>query len=198
MMRNLYFFFGRMNPPTRGHSRLVKEMVRIASENNAEARIYLTHTHNHYTDPLEYTDKIRYAKLAFGNIVIESSIRDIFSLFESFEQEKFSKVFWCVGSDRSKEAARICGHNGSEFNFENCGVCEIFRTDNIIKLCDENISATVVRGLARNGEFDQFTQWLPDELPEESKREIYNKIRDGSIQEVPKRKLALPRRQRKG
>ena len=65
--------FGRMNPPTVGHEKLVNKVKQVAQRNNAEPAVYLSHSQNSKKDPLNYNQKIRYAKQAFGNIVIKSA-----------------------------------------------------------------------------------------------------------------------------
>ena len=65
-MKTVVFTFGRMNPPTRGHAKLVYKVQQVAKQNRADAHVYLSHTQNPNKDPLNYSQKISYAKSAFG------------------------------------------------------------------------------------------------------------------------------------
>ena len=45
-MKKVVFTFGRMNPPTKGHMRLVNQTKKIAKSERADAHVYLSHTQN--------------------------------------------------------------------------------------------------------------------------------------------------------
>ena len=55
--------FGRMNPPTIGHQKLVDKMASLAQ--GEKAKLFLSHTQDKKKNPLSYEQKIRYAKEAF-------------------------------------------------------------------------------------------------------------------------------------
>ena len=56
-MSKVVFTFGRMNPPTIGHQKLVDKVEAIAKKEKAPARVYLSHTQNNKKDPLNYAEK---------------------------------------------------------------------------------------------------------------------------------------------
>ncbi len=58
--KTLYFTFGRMNPPTIGHEKLL-EVLSSKSGNNPY-RIYLSQTNDKKKNPLPYNDKVKYAR----------------------------------------------------------------------------------------------------------------------------------------
>jgi nicotinic acid mononucleotide adenylyltransferase len=76
-MKKIVFTFGRMNPPTIGHAKLVDKVQSVAKSEKADARVYLSHTSvqddpKNKKDPLNYKQKIKYAKKAFGSIMSSS------------------------------------------------------------------------------------------------------------------------------
>ena len=68
-MKKATITFGRMNPPTVGHQKLVNKVVSLARSKRADPRVYLSHTQNARKDPLKYAQKIKNARAAFGNVV---------------------------------------------------------------------------------------------------------------------------------
>ena len=78
--------FGRMNPPTVGHEKLVNKVKQVAQRNKAEPAVYLSHSQNSKKDPLNYNQKISFARKAFGNVVISSSARTIIEVMKELEK----------------------------------------------------------------------------------------------------------------
>src|SRR5574344_339123 len=58
--------FGRFNPCTIGHLKLINKLASIDADEN---RLYLSHTQDKKKNPLTYEQKLRYCDLAFGNKV---------------------------------------------------------------------------------------------------------------------------------
>ena len=63
--KTLVFTFGRYNPPTTGHLKLIEQVEVVASEYNAPYRIYASQSQNPKKNPLEYKEKIEYMKELF-------------------------------------------------------------------------------------------------------------------------------------
>ena len=92
--------FGRMNPISIGHEKLADKVISIARSKSSEPRIYLSHTQNARKDPLNYNQKLKYARDAFGKIVKTSTDRNIVQLLKSLQKEGVKEVTMVVGSDR--------------------------------------------------------------------------------------------------
>ena len=77
--RTVYFTFGRMNPPTTGHEKLMNELAKKAGKNSY--RVYLSQSMDNKKNPLDYDTKISFMKRGFGNhtseIVQNEGIRTI-------------------------------------------------------------------------------------------------------------------------
>ena len=96
-MSKAVFSFGRMNPPTVGHEKLVNKVRAVARAHKGDPLIYLSHTHKLPKDPLEYNDKIKLAKKAFGRIVKMSRANTIIKVLQELEK-KYDEVVLVVGS----------------------------------------------------------------------------------------------------
>ena len=76
------FAFGRFNPPTIGHGRLVE----VVKKQPGVPFLFLTHTQKPKTDPLTFEQKVKYAKASFTNIKIgDSSVRTLIQALQKLE-----------------------------------------------------------------------------------------------------------------
>jgi nicotinic acid mononucleotide adenylyltransferase len=77
------FAFGRFNPPTIGHKKLIDKVIDTARKLNGKGFIFLSHKQNNKTDPLSFEDKLGYLQsqyqqpnLEFGNIEANKDCND--------------------------------------------------------------------------------------------------------------------------
>ena len=176
-MKKIAVTFGRMNPSTTGHQKLADKLLSVAKQNNATARIYLSHTQNNKKDPLNYADKIKYAKKAFGNIVTKSNARTIIEVAKELEEQGFTDLIVVVGSDRIPEFKRLLEkYNGSDYTFDSIEIVSAGERD---PDADDvsGMSASKVRKFAMEGDYKNFASGMPSKLSDKDKKEIYDKIR---------------------
>ena len=170
--------YGRMNPITVGHEKLVNKVTSVASSKGATPQVYLTRSQDPKKNPLDYNDKIAYAKKAFGNkIVAKSNARTIIEVMKEL-QNKFGKVVLVVGSDRVNEFNKLLNkYNGKDYTFDSIEIVSAGDRDP-----DANdvsgMSASKMRMLAAAGKPDEFKKGLPRKLQRDADR-IYNDVRDG-------------------
>ena len=101
------FAFGRMNPPTTGHTKLIKKVMMVAKTEKGIPMIYPSKTEDNKSNPLSYKTKVEVLKDVFGNIInTDTSIKTPFDVLEYLNDEEFSKVVFVVGSDRVVEFKR--------------------------------------------------------------------------------------------
>jgi hypothetical protein len=170
--------YGRMNPITVGHEKLVKKVTSVASSKGATPQVYLTRSQDPKKNPLDYNDKIAYAKKAFGNkIVAKSNARTIIEVMKEL-QGSYGKVVLVVGSDRVNEFNTLLNkYNGKDYTFDSIEIVSAGDRDP-----DANdvsgMSASKMRMLAAAGKPDEFKKGLPRKLQRDADR-IYNDVRDG-------------------
>ena len=98
------YSFGRMNPPTTGHAKLIKKVMMVAKKEKGIPMIYPSKTEDNKSNPLTYKTKVQVLKDVFGNIInTDTSIKTPFDVLEYLNKKKFSKVVFVVGSDRVVE-----------------------------------------------------------------------------------------------
>ena len=98
------FSFGRMNPPTTGHGKLIKKVMSVAKKVDGIPMIYPSKTEDKKKNPLTYKTKMAVLTNVFGNIInTDTTIKTPFDVLEYLNDKKFSKVVFVVGSDRVAE-----------------------------------------------------------------------------------------------
>jgi len=194
------FTFGRMNPPTIGHQKLVKKLVSVAKANRAKPFLYLSQTQNSKKDPLSYSDKIRFAKKSFPEVeAVNTSARTIIEVLKELEKKGFTDLTLVVGSDRVREFQTLINkYNGKEYNFDSINVVSAGARDPDAEGV-EGMSASKLRQLAVSGLEDQFKTGLPEKLSDTDKKKIYNLVRKGLnvSEELEEKVLTLQQRMKK-
>ncbi len=176
-MSTIVFTFGRLNPPTRGHERLVSKVVEIAKNIGADHLVVLSQSQKEGTDPLEWNFKRRICENAFpgANISNDTSIYNPFKALKSF-QGKYSKVILVVGSDQVAEFAERMTPYAKEWGFEFEVVSAGDRNDSGGV---EGMSATKMRKYAIENNWPSFQSGLPVALRGLAKRLVFEETKRG-------------------
>jgi nicotinic acid mononucleotide adenylyltransferase len=90
------FAFGRMNPPTIGHLQLVNCIKSIKGDHY----LFLSHTQNSKTDPLDFETKTKYARKFFKVEVGHSQVRTIIQALQHLHKLEYTNIVYVAGSDR--------------------------------------------------------------------------------------------------
>jgi len=170
------FAWGRMNPMTAGHEKLVQKVISVARSEKGMPHIFLTHSFDKKKNPLAYGDKIRFAQKAFGPVVKKSDAKTIFQLMKQLERN-FNRVVLIAGSDRVKEFESVLSkYNGKEYNFDEIKVVSAGARD---PDADDvsGISGTKMREYAAS-DMKKFQSNLPAKLKGDAE-EIAKAVRKG-------------------
>ena len=107
VVKTAVFSFGRMNPPTTGHGKLIKKVMSVAKKEKGIPMIYASKTEDKKKNPLTYKTKMAVLTNVFGNIInTDTTIKSPFAVLDDLNDKKFSKVVFVVGSDRVAEFKR--------------------------------------------------------------------------------------------
>jgi len=194
--------FGRMNPPTIGHEKLVAKIKSEARKNRATPMLFLSHSQDKKKNPLSYEDKIRLAKKAFGAMVQKTTARTIIEVAKQLEK-KYDELIVIGGSDRVADFQKLLDqYNGKEYAFEKITVVSAGERD---PDSDDisGMSASKLRSLALTGKIKEFKAGLPARLrSSKDGKEMYDKIRkaggiteDMSLDEVLSFQQRMKRKQ---
>ena len=176
-MSKAVFTFGRMNPPTIGHEKLVNKVRAVARLEKGDPLIYLSHTQKAPKDPIDYANKIKFAKKAFGSVVKMSRANTIIKVMQELEK-KYKEVVLVVGSDRVTDFKELLNkYNGKDYTFDTIKVVSAGERDPDAEGV-EGMSASKMRALAADDKEDEFKTGLPRNLQRDSSK-VYNMVRKG-------------------
>lgn len=184
--KTLYVVWGRMNPPTAGHEKLL-DFLKSKAGNNP-FRIYLTQSEDSKKNPIPYDQKIKFARKGFPQyarqIIMDKKLKTIFDAMVSFYNEGFKRIVIIAGADRVREYdITLNKYNGKKarhgfYNFERIMVMNAGKRDPESKGV-EGVSGTKLRGYAESGDFTKFAQYMPKKLSNAEAKQVYNTVRKG-------------------
>ena len=171
----IVFTFGRFNPPTTGHEKLIEKVASVAGRN--QFRIYPSKSVGK-KDPLPHDLKIRYMKKMFPkykkNIVSPPS-NIVIDIVVGLYNEGYRNLIMVAGSDRVKEfESLITKYNGVEgkrhgfYNFDTIKVVSAGERDPDAEGV-EGMSASKMRAAASANNYDEFKLGLPKGFTEGEK-----------------------------
>jgi len=99
--KSVAFCFGRMNPPTIGHARLLNTTARASA--GGDYYIFLSHTQDSKKNPLDYNTKIDFVKSMYpqhADRVSYGSLRTIMEIMEFLYHNNYTDVTYVCGNDR--------------------------------------------------------------------------------------------------
>lgn len=176
--RTAVIAFGRANPPTIGHERLVTETAQVAESVGGHAMLFLSPTNN-AKNPLTDAQKFDYVTEAFGDIidVRPEKFSNPVTLLQALA-ESYDNLVWVTGSDQASDYTRIVEtYNGEDFTFENVKVIGLERSGEQL---NETISATQLRNAVSEGDMDTFKSGLPTKLKSKADL-IFEQVQNGML-----------------
>ena len=161
------FTFGRFNPPTIGHEKLMDATKKNASK---DYRVYASHSQDPKRNPLKYDQKVKWMKRMFpkhkSKIVSGGDYKTAIDVAVKLHDEGFKNVTMVVGSDRVGEFNKLLKkYNGKEarhgfYEFKNINVKSAGERDPDAEGV-AGMSASKMRKAAMDNDYKSFQQGLP-------------------------------------
>ena len=182
--------FGRFNPPTVGHGKLLAAAKKAATD--GDLKIYPSRTQDPKKNPLDPDMKISFMKKMFpdysDNIVNDDQMKSIFDVLVNANGD-YKNVNIIVGSDRQAEFENLATkYNGELYDFENIRVISAGMRD-ADAAGVEGMSASKMRKAVVDGDFDTFRQGTPKELNDNDTQALFNSVQT-SMKVKEKKKVA--------
>ena len=156
------FTFGRFNPPTIGHQKMLQKILGVASEERGDPYIFVSHTQDKKKNPLSYDQKIDYMKQMFPEMekfkLPETEVRTPFVAATYLQEHGYNKLIMVVGSDRVEGFTKMLG--GLKESFEEIRVISAGDRDPDAEGL-EGMSASKMRLSAKSGDLSEFQKGLP-------------------------------------
>jgi hypothetical protein len=173
--------FGRFNPPTIGHEKLLDKVSREAKASGGEYRIYPSRSEDPKKNPLDAGTKIKYMRQAYpdhANAIVDSAdMRTIFDVLSSLDADGYSSVNIVVGGDRVSEFNSLAQkYNGEAYTFEEINVVSAGDRDPDSEGV-EGMSASKMRKAAAEDDYDNFSKGVPKGLGKEGSEKLYLTLR---------------------
>ena len=184
--RTAVFTFGRMNPPTIGHEKLLNKLKNVAGRSSADWFVYLSSSQDAKKNPLPFERKIHYAKKMFGRDVNARTFpKEPTALHaaSSLYSKGYKKLIMVVGSDRVNDFSKLLKQYNNQdkphgfYNFDSIDVVSAGERDPDAEGVS-GMSASKLRGFAVQGKFDEFAKGLPG-LNDKDAKSLFNEIRKG-------------------
>ena len=184
--REIFFTFGRMNPPTIGHGKLMDVLMKKAGRN--PYKIYLSQSQDPKKNPLSYQQKVKHTRKMFPqharNVLLNKKVKTVFDAATSLHDQGYKRVTMVVGADRITEFQTLLNkYNGVKgrhgfYNFEKISIVSAGDRDPDAEGV-EGMSASKQRDNASRNDFTTFTQGVPSKMSNNDARRLFNDIRVG-------------------
>ena len=165
---SVVFTFGRFNPPTTGHEKLIEKVKKIAGGD--DYYIFPSHSQNNKKDPLPLAKKVAYMRDMFPkhkrNIIANNKLKTVLDIAVYFHEQGYKELNMVVGSDRVAEFKKLLTtYNGQEkrHGFYDFDTIQIFSAGERDPDAEgiTGMSASKMRAAATNNDYDTFQKGLP-------------------------------------
>ena len=182
--------FGRFNPPTAGHEKLLSAARKAAA--GGSLKIYPSRSQDPKKNPLDPDMKISYMKKIFPDyeeeIINDSEMTTIFDVLTTAFEDGYKNVNIIVGADRQAEFENLATkYNGELYDFDNIRVISAGVRD-----ADaggvEGMSASKLRKAVSDDDFKSFKMGMPKGVKDADTQAIFDAVRTGM--KIKKKKAA--------
>jgi len=202
-MKTAVFVFGRFNPPTIGHEKLINATIAAGQRERGDVFIYGSHSNDSKSNPLTHKEKMGYLKKMYPRL--KKSIKDTAKERNVLEisatlTKKYDKLIMVAGSDRVDDFTSLLNsYNGIKskhgfYEFKEIEVVSAGERDPDAEGAS-GMSASKMRNSAVKGDFETFLLGASSELTVKDKKKMMNDVRKGlkldSIREAMKRRRGL-------
>ena len=180
------FAFGRFNPPTIGHEKLIQKVQSMTKQVNGKGYVFLAHTGGTQKDPIDFQTKLSYLRqhfqadksLSFG----DQRANTIIKVMKVLQAEGRTRVIMIAGDDRVMQFQKLLNqYNGRPDKAGN----DLYKFDEILVVsagqrdpdADDiaGVSASKARELAIKGNWHEFSKII---MGGDKGKVLYDKIHD--------------------
>jgi nicotinic acid mononucleotide adenylyltransferase len=177
------FAFGRFNPPTIGHQKLLDKVKAMAKQANAKGYIFLSQKQNNKTDPLSFKEKQNYIQKFYPDLAIgDAGVKTIIQALQKIQAEGRTRIIMIAGSDRVMEFQKLLNqYNGKPDKQGN----DLYKFDyiDVVSAGERDpdqegatgASASKARELASKGQEHEFSKII---MGGDAGKVLYNIIQD--------------------
>jgi len=176
----LVFAYGRFNPPTIGHAKLMREVMTQARKNGANNAVYASASTDKRKNPLDQKTKIKFMKKMFpqNKILPAGGTQRTFMEVLKFYDKMYGEIIMVAGSDRIAEFQRIAdNYNGKDYNYKSIKVVSSGERDPDAEGVT-GMSASKMREMAKSNDFKTFKTGLTN-LSDRDSKKLFTAVKKG-------------------
>ena len=180
------FTFGRFNPPTSGHQKLIQQIIKKAGPLGADPLLYSSQSQDPQKNPLDFKTKMSYLKKFFGasklKVVPGRGIRNVFDVLNDLYKKGYTNIQMVVGDDRIAEFNKLLNqYNGVKarhgfYDFDKIDVVSAGSRDPDQEGAS-GMSASKARKFAADGDEQAFMDAMPAKARPADKKKLYKILR---------------------
>ena len=173
--------FGRFNPPTVGHEKLLSAARKASA--GGELKIYPSRTVDNKKNPIDPDMKVSYMRKMFPDyeeqIINDPEMKTIFNVLTTAAEDGYKNVNIIVGADRQSEFENLAQkYNGDLYDFDlirviSAGVRDA-DADGV-----EGMSASKMRKAVQDDDYEAFRKGTPSKLDDGDTTALFNAVRTG-------------------
>ena len=178
--KKLIFAFGRFNPPTTGHDKLMREVITQARKNNANHIVYASASQDKRKNPLDVNTKVKFMKKMFPRNKIQAAggTQRTFMEILKFYDKMYGEIIMVAGSDRIREFQSLADkYNGKEYNYKSIKVASSGERDPDAEGVS-GMSASKMREMAKNDDYRNFKRGVVN-LSDSDTKALFAAVRKG-------------------
>jgi len=173
--------FGRFNPPTIGHEKLLQAAEKAAQ--GGDFKIYPSRTQDAKKNPLDPDMKVSYMRKMFPKyeeqIVNDSEMISIFNVLTTAYEDGYKNVNIIVGADRQAEFENLANkYNKDLYDFKQIRVISAGVRDADAEGV-EGMSASKMRKAVMDDDFEAFKKGTPKGINDGETRTLFDAVRAG-------------------
>ena len=165
------FSFGRLNPPTTGHQKLLQKIIQIAKQQAGYACLYVSHSQDSKKNPLTAKQKVAYIKKMFPKEARQIEIKEDTGIRNAIDiavalNGYYENLVMVVGSDRVRDFKNLLNkYNGVDsrhgfYKYDNIQIVSAGERDPDAEGI-AGMSASKMRAAAASGDYESFSLGLP-------------------------------------
>ena len=181
--------YGRMNPPTIGHMKVINKLKDVAKDAGGEHHMIVSHTNEPKKNPLTPEQKVKHLKRYAPDANIKAASKDnptLFTQAAELHKQGVTHLHIVAGSDRVKEYEdKFKELNGKPnkqgevpFNFKKITVHSAGVRDPDAEGA-EGMSGTKMREHAKNNDLESFKSGMPSHISDKHAKEMMKDVRKG-------------------
>ena len=183
------FAFGRFNPPTIGHQKLLDKVISMTKQVNGKGYVFLSQKQNNKTDPLTFKEKQDYMKMFYPQLAIgDAGVKTIIQALQKIQAEGRTRIVMIAGSDRVMEFQKLLNqYNGKPDKAGN----DLYKFDSIDVVSAgerdpdqegaSGASASKARELANKGQEHEFSKII---MGGNTGKKLYNILQDRIAEQI--------------